>query len=231
MQRLSPVAILFSAIVLAVVPQLGCTQPGGPAANTAATPVPEATPDKAAIVAEITRIENDWPRVVKERDGAAIRRIEADDVFLVYPDGTTGGKEQDAKDIEAGTLSAESMEISEIKVTVLSKDVAVASLLNTVKNGKYKLPSGETRDIRSVFPTGQFRSVDTFVRRNGQWQLVQSATVPLKSPAPSASPSPAASAAAAASPAKAAETPPPPKPSPTRRATPAAAPAKPSPTP
>ena len=98
---------------------LGCSTPKN--TNTAPTTnmaTPEATPDTAAIVAEVTRIEKDWPRILKERDGATARRIEADDILLVYPDGSTGGKEQDIKDIEAGNLTFESWELSDINVKV-----------------------------------------------------------------------------------------------------------------
>jgi ketosteroid isomerase-like protein len=222
MHRLSPVAILFIAIGLVVVPQIACTQNGGgPAVSNVSTPVPQATPDKAAIVAEITRIENDWPRVVKEKDAATLKRVEADDVLLVYPDGSTGNKDQDARDIEAGNLTADSMTISDVTVNVLSNDLATASLLQTVKNGKYKMANGKAQDV-----SGQFRLADTFVRRDGRWQLVLSAGVPVRNPAPTASPTPAASPAAptatapSTAPSKAAPPPPPAKASPATRATP-----------
>ncbi len=152
---------------------------------------PEPTPDKAAIVTEITRIENDWPRIIKDRDAAAIRKIEADDAVIVYPDGSLGGKEQDIKDMEAGNLSYESWDISELNVKVLDADSAVATLRLDVKNGKYKLPNGKEQNI-----SGTYRSIDTFARRNGQWQIVASATTPVQAPAAAASPMPSASVSA-----------------------------------
>jgi len=193
--------VLLSLATLA----FGCagTQNGNNLAPTNANMAsPEATPDQAAIAAELTKIENDWPRIIRERDGAAVRRVEADDVFLVYPDGQTGDKGQDIKDIESGAISADSWDITDLKVNVLDKDAAVVSLRNTVTKGKYKMSDGRTSDI-----SGQYRSVDTFVRRNGQWQLVASATVKVMAPAAAASPttkpspSPVASPAAKASPA------------------------------
>jgi hypothetical protein len=52
-----------------------------------------------------------------------------------------------------------------------------------VKNGKYTAPDGKTYNI-----SGEYRLVDTFARRNGQWQLVAGASVPIqKSAAPAAS--------------------------------------------
>jgi len=135
---------------------------------------PEPTPDKAAIVAEITRIEKDWPRILKERDGSAVRRIEADDIFLISFNGTVGSKEQDVKDIEAGNMTFDSWDISELSVKVIGPDAAVATLLMTVKNGKYKLEDGRAEDI-----SGYYRALDTFARRNGQWQTVASTVVKL----------------------------------------------------
>ena len=195
-RHLSVIILCLATVTLS---QFGCTSPQS-TNNTAATnanmAAPEATPDKAAIEAELTKIENDWPRIIRERDGATVKRVEAEDVFLVYPEGETGGRDQDIKDIEAGSLSADSWEITELKVNVLNKDVAVVSLRNTVKNGKYKMADGRTNDI-----SGQYRSVDTFVRRDGRWQLVASATVKVQSPTASASPTPKTSPTPSASPA------------------------------
>jgi ketosteroid isomerase-like protein len=178
-------------------------------------PVAEATPDKAAIEAELTRIENDWPRIIKERDAATVRGFEADDAIFVYPDGSTGDKEQDVKDIESGANSADSWEITDVTVKVLDKDSAVVTLRNIVKGGKYKTPDGKSQDS-----SGEYRFVDVFARRNGKWQLVATCSVPVRNPtpAPSASPAPKApmsmkpSPPAKASPAAKTNTPAPPAP-------------------
>jgi len=199
---MAALAVFALAVVVA-----GCTPAQNTNTATAPAATPEPTPDKAAIAAELTKIENDWPRILKERDAAAVRRIEADDAVLVYPDGSLGGKEQDVKDIEAGNISYDEWNVSEINVKVLDADCAVVSLFIDVKKGKYKLPNGQLNDI-----SGRYRSVDTFARRNGQWQLVGSAAVPVKGPAGSASPTPAASASPKSSPAA--------RPSPTRRSPP-----------
>ncbi len=64
---------LLSVFLLVVVGVLNGCQPTTetPPAATTVTATPE-TVDKAAIEAELRRIENDWPRVVKERDAAAV---------------------------------------------------------------------------------------------------------------------------------------------------------------
>jgi hypothetical protein len=183
-----------------------------------ATPVP--TPDNDAIVAEITKLENDWPRIIRERDVAALRRLEADDIMLIYFNGTRGTKEIDVKDIEAGNLTFDSWEISELHVKPLDNDAAVATLLITVKNGKYKIGENRSQDI-----SGRYRALDTFARRNGQWQVVASSLVKLspeaeRELATAATASPKPSPGATASPATKAS--PAPKVSPTRRTPPPA---------
>jgi ketosteroid isomerase-like protein len=178
--------VLLSVAVVAIVLTSGCTQSQQTNVNKTtqdvATPAP--TPDKEAIVAEITRIEQDWPRIIKEHDAAAVRKIEADDAVIVYPDGSLGGKEQDIKDMEAGNLSYESWDISELNIKVLDGDSAVATMRLDVKNGKYKLPNGKEQNI-----SGTYRAIDTFARRNGQWQIVASATTPVSKSSPAAKPS------------------------------------------
>ena len=189
------IALLITA---AMFISLGCatSQNSNGNLNMAAAATPQPTPDKAAIEAELTKIENDWPRILKERDAAAVRRIEADDIVLVYPDGSLGSKEQDVKDIESGSITADSWVVSDLTVNVLDNDSAVVRLRTTVNSGVYKTADGKSQDV-----SGQFRSVDTFARRNGQWQLVSSATVKILAPPPApANPTPRPSPSAKPSP-------------------------------
>ena len=199
MRNLRSMAVLSLAAALLAVSQFGCANPQTTNTNTVSVATPQSTPDKAAIVAELSKIENDWPRIIKEHDAAAVRRIEADDAVFVYPDGSAGDKAQDIKDMEAASLSADSWEIADLKVNVIDSDSAVASGRSIVKGGKYKMPDGKTQNI-----SGEYRWIDTYARRNGQWQLVAGATTPImkgamaaSSPTPKASPgaSPAMKAA------------------------------------
>jgi len=213
---------------LAIVAALGCfylgcsPQSTNSNANTMTTATPEPTPDKAAITTELTRIENDWQRIIKEHDGATVRRIEADDVIILYPDGSLGTKEEDAKAIESGAMTFDSWETTEVKVNVLSQDYAVATLRYTIKNAKIKSPDGKVIDV-----SGQYLSVDTFARRNGQWQFAALSSVQVKSPVATVTASPTPKPLPSASPAaiKPVSTPrPSPAARPTTRPSPAARP-------
>jgi ketosteroid isomerase-like protein len=192
-----------------------------PAANTnqplvVTSPSPERV-DTASIQAELLRIENDWPRVLKERDVAAVERVEADDAVFIYPDGSVGNKAQDVKDMQTGALTAGSWTLSDLAVTVLDADSAFVFGHSTVRNGKYKMPDGKTIDI-----SGEYRFIDTFARRNGEWKLVAGASVRVMAPTASASPAMTASPAMAASPAM--KPSPATKPSPPMKASPATTP-------
>src|SRR5947209_16955462 len=212
---------LFSLLIATVAAvYVGCANPqnSNNNANAVAAASAEPTPDKAAIEAELTRIENDWPRIHKERDAATIRRLEADDIILVYPDGVVGSKDQDVKDIGSGSMSEETQEISDLTVNVLDNDSAVVRLRTTVKGGTYKTSAGQTQNT-----SGQFVSVDTFARRNGQWQLVASATVPVRNPQLTATSSPTPKASVSPKPSSSPKSSPAAKASPVIRATPARA--------
>jgi ketosteroid isomerase-like protein len=205
MKRLAFFAAL-SATALLTFSQMGCQRGADTnrANSTAAAPNSNSgkeTVDTVTIEKELMRIEKDWPRVLKEKDAEAVRRVEADDVVIIYPDGMLGSKAEDVRDMETGALSADSWEISDLKVTVLDNNAAFASGRNIIKGGKAKTPDGKTVDI-----SGEYRWIDTFARRNGQWKLVASIGTPVQKPA-GATTTPAATKAspAVAKPAASAE--------------------------
>src|SRR5216684_7506411 len=130
---------------LLALSQFGCAAPPSNTSN-ANMATPEATPDRAAIEKELLRIENDFARVLKEHDTEAIRRVEADDVLEILPDGSTTTKAQDIADIQAGNLSADSWDIVEAHVTVLDSDAAFVSGRTVIKGGRAKGPNGKSMD-------------------------------------------------------------------------------------
>lgn len=186
------VVSLFTFFQIACQPATDTNRSESVASNTNSG---RETVDPAAIEAELLRIENDWPRVIKEKDVAAVGRVEADDVVIVYPDGNVGTKQQDLNDIGSGALTADDIDMTDLKVRVLDSDAAIVSGQTEIKNGKYKMPDGKLMDI-----TGKYRFVDTFARRNGEWKLVAGISTKITAQ-PATTASPAASPAVRASPA------------------------------
>src|SRR3954469_20234244 len=117
-------AITLSTLVSIILLSLsGCSnqpKPGGNSTGVAS----EATPDKVATEAQLKAMEYDWPRILKERDGAAVRKLEADDIIILSPDGSDGSKEGDIKDIESGAMAEDPQEIADVTVKVLDNNSA-----------------------------------------------------------------------------------------------------------
>jgi ketosteroid isomerase-like protein len=154
--------------------------------NAVASASPKEAPiDKAAIEAEILKLETEWAAAAMRHDAAAVRNIVADDVAMTYPDGNTGTKEDELKAIESGAITAEGWDIMDTKVTVLDADSAFITGRTVMKNAKYKDPAAKT----TVDISGQYRFTDVYEKRNGKWQAVASQTTKIQNPpAPSASP-------------------------------------------
>src|SRR6476659_2382826 len=176
--------ILFVLVLTALAASSACSNQSKSNGNVNLGVSAEPTPDKAAIEAQLKALEYDWPRILKERDGAAVRKLEADDIMILSPDGSDGTKDGDIQDIEAGQMAGDPQEISDVTVNVLDNDSAVVRSRTTVKGDNHVLSDGKCQTILH-----EFRTIDTFVRRNGQWQIVASATVPVRNPGPASSPS------------------------------------------
>ena len=134
--------------------------------------------------------------LLKKKTRPPSSAIEADDAVFIYPDGSLGNKAQDRKDILAELSRPTHGRLRSLQVTVLDADSAFAVGHVIVTNGKYTPPGGKPMAI-----PGQFRFIDTYVRRNGEWKLVAGANTPVMAPTATASPAMSPSPAAGASPA------------------------------
>jgi ketosteroid isomerase-like protein len=168
------------------------------AARTANANVSKETVNPVAIEAEIIKLENEWAASSQRHDATAVRKILADDLVMIYPDGSTGTKTSELSDIESGAMTADSWELSDTKVTVLGPDSAFITGRGVLKNAKFKDQSTK----KTIDISGEYRFTDVYARRNGQWLAVASQTTQIKNPAPAppAAPSPKASVAASPNP-------------------------------
>jgi ketosteroid isomerase-like protein len=158
--------------------QTACQKSAAPPTTHAdaatATPPPRKI-DTAAIEAEVIKLERAWADAVKNGDADAARHVMADDIFIVNPDGSTSTKADEVDAIQAKLVTMESWEILEPKVTVLDENNAFVTGRGVIKNGKSHVPnSKKTLDI-----SGEYRFLDVYARRNGQWQAVASQTTPI----------------------------------------------------
>jgi ketosteroid isomerase-like protein len=179
-------ALVF-VVSLAVIGLTGCQQAletNRNAALATATPAKE-TFDPVAIETEVMQLARDWMKAGQTYDAEIIKRVVADDAILVYPDGTSANKADELRLIEAKSLTAESWDMIEPKVTVMSADSAFISGRSVIKNGKYKDPNV----TRPIDISGEYRFLDVYARRNGKWQVIASQATKVTAPTPAASPS------------------------------------------
>ena len=204
----SAVSVALVFVLTAMVMVLAGCEPAADTnrnanANAAASPAKE-TFNAAAIEAEVMKVGRDWLKAGETHDVEQIKRIVADDAILVYPDGSPGTKADEVRIAETKAITGEGWEILESKVTVLDADSAFATGRTRFKTGRYK----EASMPKAIDISGDYRFVDVYARRNGNWQVIASAATKIAAPVmPSSAASPAASA-------------PPPPPSPTATRTP-----------
>jgi ketosteroid isomerase-like protein len=110
--------------------------------------------------AKIKQLEQDWAQATLKDGAAAVDKYEADDIVATDPSGRTTSKTQDKQDMTSGDLKFQSMELADLEAHVYG-NTAVATGKNTLK-GTYK-----GQDI-----SGSYRFTDTWVKRNGTWQVV-----------------------------------------------------------
>ena len=174
----------LALLTIAVVVVLNGCQPAldtnRNAAIATASPAKEAY-DRAAVEAEILKLEREWYDAVKTHNAEAVKRNLAQDAVIVYPDGSTGTKESEVSTIESGSITADSFEIVDPKVTVVDADAAFITGRGVIKNGKNIVP-GQKKPIDI---SGEYRFLDVYVKRDGKWQVVASqATKILSQPTP-----------------------------------------------
>ncbi len=188
----APTITVIAAICFASVALHGCQPAVSPINRSAVSTSP--TPDKIdpiAIEAELTKLERGWADASKNHDVSAANQILADDVIITYMDGSTGTKGDELKVIASGTITADSWELFDPKVTVLNADAAFISGHTVIKNGKQREPNMKPVDL-----SGEYRFTDVYARRNGKWQAVASQITKILNPGPAVSPSPSKTQAA-----------------------------------
>ena len=165
----SVLALFVTAVVLVLA---GC-QPAADtnrnAAPAIASPQKEAV-DKAAIEAEVIKLEREWADANKSHNADAVRRVVADDAVIVYPDGSVATKADEVSAVQSGTITADAFEMVDPKVTVVNADSAFVTGRSIITNGKIK----DANTKKTIDISGEYRFLDVYSRRDGKWQAVAS---------------------------------------------------------
>ena len=182
--------LIIPVLLLALFPACKSAAPDtNLATRTANANTAKETFNPVAIEAEIIKLEKDWASAAQRHDADTVRKIFADDLVMTYPDGSVGTKESELSYIASGAMTAESWELLDPKVTVMSPDAVFITGRSVIKNGKSK----DSNTKRAIDISGEYRFTDVYARRNGQWLAVASQTTQIANPAPAPSPSVAAS--------------------------------------
>lgn len=165
--------IALALLIFAVVAVMNGCQPALDTnrnnAVATSSPAKEAF-DPAAIEAEIIKLDREWADANKTHNAEAVKRILADNAVIVYPDGSTATKTDEVRTVESGSITADSFEIAEPKVTVIDGDSAFITGRGVIKNGKNVVP-GQKKPIDI---SGEYRFLDVYAKRDGKWQVVAS---------------------------------------------------------
>lgn len=126
-----------------------------------AGPLAAGAPDSGAVERQLMQTEREWADAMMKDDPAGIERIEADD-YSYFFDGVPGDKKSDLADAKGGAFAG-SAELTDVKVRVFGS-AAVVTGKAALRDAKYK-----GKDV-----SGNYLFTDTFVKRNGRWQVVAS---------------------------------------------------------
>ena len=108
----------------------------------------------------IKQLMQEWADALVKGDQAAIDRIESADWMLTDLEGMLVSKAQAEVSLKSGSVKFESFKLDELKVRVYGNTAVVHGLATRKSTYKGKDTSG------------QYRSTDVFVKRNGRWQAI-----------------------------------------------------------
>lgn len=117
-------------------------------------------PKSGSVEQELTKLEKEWSEAYVKHDLAALDRLEADGIVQADSDGNVFTKSEDIEEVKTGVLVVTSLVQDEIKVHAYG-DAAVVTSRSTEK-GQYR-----GKDYRA-----QFRYTDTWIKKDGRWQIV-----------------------------------------------------------
>lgn len=120
----------------------------------------------------IIKVEHDMSAALTKPDADSAEKMLADTYYAVNPDGSTQGKAQFMSDLRSRKFKLVSNELDDMKVHVVTADLAVVTYRSTDKG-----------DYNGHDLSGQYRWLDVFAKRNGTWQFIASQGTKIEQPA------------------------------------------------
>jgi|ERR1051326_3058941 hypothetical protein len=119
----------------------------------------------------IIKIEHDMSAALTKPDADFAAKTLADTFYAVNPDGSTQGKAQFIDDLKSRKFKLESNELDDMKVQVVTADLAIVTYRSTDKG-----------DYNGHDLSGQYRWLDVLAKRNGTWQFIVSQGTKIEQP-------------------------------------------------
>jgi len=163
----------FRFILFGVLPLLfitGCRQ--GTEPQPVSSPPVAQVEESEDVERLLEKKEKDWANAIVKGDIAYTEDLLADDYVGTAPDGRRLTKTQTLDEFRSGAFKSESMVVDRIRVRVIG-DTAIVTL-DQMEKSRY-----QGRDI-----IGRSKWTDTFMKRNGKWQLVANHGSQVEAPKP-----------------------------------------------
>ena len=126
--------------------------------------------DNSAIEAKLKQMEDVWGKALKDKDQAAVGNMVADDYAGINSKGEHQNKTQLLDEIKTSTDTLSASTNDSMEVHVYGPSLATVVGTSTEK--------GKDKDGKQF--SRSFGWVDTWMERNGKWECIGEAVMPLK---------------------------------------------------
>ena len=125
--------------------------------------------DNSAIETKLKQMEDDWAKAAKDKDAAAVENMIADDYAGINSKGKHQNKTQLLDEIKTSKDALSASVNDSVEVHVYGPNLATVVGTSTEK--------GKDKDGKQF--SRSFGWVDTWMERNGKWECIGEAAMPL----------------------------------------------------
>jgi len=115
----------------------------------------------------LIKIQHEWAEARTKGDSSYMRRLEAEDCTVVWPDGSIASKREDLKSM-AGDIVFTEFQIDDLQVRLYG-DTGIV-----VGQGTIQAHKGEQKLLG-----GKFVWTDTFIKQNNVWKVIAAQVTPV----------------------------------------------------